>query len=388
MKTKHKNRMLSKICIWVMLFSLIVSGQTILSFATNYSINEPIRLTTIENENLPNSDKKCTNLSGMAYSDSYNRLYTAKVYDKDGESNGYFYYYPNISNMSNYKMFLIEFIGHANGMTVDNSYVYITASSQADDPDAPQDTYHNHIIRISRSYIHNLANGSTITSSNYTRFVPKYRKSNGTLADYDKQIGNISRYNADETFIINIPWGAVGEDFAFTTAQIEIENGSPVFVVNRSDSDIFVVKNYLKNRHVSKPDIEYSPDCGLFIPRWYGHTWLENGVVKYDDYYNPLKTVILWANIMTGNYALEDIGTRHNIRVYTPDKINCDVSPFSNQTPPKYTSFEVEAVAIYHYTEDDTEKADLLFSANVQGNNQKDGIFRLKRADGGHFKIL
>ena len=109
----------------------------------------------------------------------------------------------------------------------------------------------------------------------------------------------------------------------------------------------------------------------------------------YDpDHYNPCKSVILWANIINGSYTLETIGSRQGIRVYTPDKINVNVSGYMDGNTPKYSFFELEAVAIYHYTKNNTEKADLIFSANVQGNNQKDGIFRLKRTDGGNFKIL
>lgn len=390
-KNTFKNSKIAKALVWVMLFALLLTGQTIQSFATNYATLEPIRLVTINNENLP-SGSTCTNLSGMAYSDSYNRLYTAKVYDQDGESDGYFYYYPNANNMSNYKKFLINFVGHANGMTVDSSYVYITASSQADDPNAPTDDYHNHIIRISRSYIHNLANGSTITSSNYTRFEPQYW-SGGNLVEYEKQIGNITRYNTDGTFIVNLPWGSLSDEdgFAFTTAQIETVNGQEKFVINRTNNDIFVVRNNMATGQVTKPDIEYSPDCGLFIPRWYGYTWKDaNGVTHYGDNYNPCKSVILWANIINGSYTLETIGSRQGIRVYTPDKINVNVSNYMVGNTPKYTFFELESVAIIHYTENSVSKADLLFSANVQGATGYggDGIFRLKRADGGHFKIL
>ncbi len=391
-KSTFKNKKLTKALVWVMLFALLLTGQTIQSFATNYATDEPTRLTTIENEDLP-SGSTCTNLSGMAYSDSYHRLYTAKVYDKDGESDGYFYYYPSVNDMDTYKMFLIKFVGHANGMTVDNSYVYITAASETSDSLSPHKKTKNHIIRISRSYIHNLTDGSTInlgsTNSNYKVFEPKYWSGN-TLTKYTKKIGNITKYNSDGTFIVNLPWGDLHDGFAFTTAQIETVNGQEQFIINRTDNDIFVVHNNMATDKVTNPDIEYSPDCGLFIPRWYGYTWEdEDGNIQYDpDHYNPCKSVILWANIINGSYTLETIGSRQGIRVYTPDKINVNVSGYMDGNTPKYSFFELEAVAIYHYTKNNTEKADLIFSANVQGNNQKDGIFRLKRTDGGNFKIL
>jgi len=380
-KSTFKNKKLAKALVWVMLFALLLTGQTIQSFATNYSVAEPTRLATINNATLP-SGYTCTNLSGMAYSDSYQRLYTVKVYDNNGESSGFLYYYPNASNMSNYKRFVIQFVGHANGMTVDGSYVYITAATN----NSPVIGNNNGIIRISRYYIHNLADGSTITSSNYDRFEPKYWSGN-TLVDYGGTIGNITRYNTDGTFIINFGWSAVPNDYAFTTAAIETVNGSPEFVVSRASADIFVVLNNMQTGIVTKPDIEYAPDCGLFIPRWYG-ALDENG--NQGPYYNPCKTVILWANNVNGSYSLQDIGTRHNIRVYTPDKINVNASTYMVGSTPKYSFFELESVAVIHYTENSVSKADLLFTANVQSSftaYDGDGIFRLKRADGGHFKI-
>ena len=66
---------MTKACVWFTIFVLLISGQAVWSFATNYAINEPTRLVTINNPSLP-SGYTCTNLSGMAYSDSYQRLYT------------------------------------------------------------------------------------------------------------------------------------------------------------------------------------------------------------------------------------------------------------------------------------------------------------------------
>ncbi|MBQ7597500.1 MAG: hypothetical protein IJU56_02860 [Clostridia bacterium] len=378
-------RTFSKALALFLILAVTLTGQTIWSLAAGniIPINEPVRLISIPNVT---SDTTYTNLSAMAFGDNANCLYTVKVVDSGENSNGYFYYYPDISNPSVYNRFYIQFVGHANGMTVTSSYVYILASSNIDNANSPigtiADATKNKIIRISRSYLHNLANGSTIGYSNYTVMTAKHYDNNGNLVDYNQALGNITRYNNNNSFIINYKLSGVTGGFAFTIARIQTIGGNEVFLVSESNSDIFIVQNLLPTTSVTHPDIAYSPTCGLFIPKWYGKD-------SNDSYYNPCKNVVLWAKMVDGVYTNVTVGGV-SYKQYTPDKIVVDVSNVMVSGVNKYTKFEIEGTAIDHDA-DGNGRADLLFSVNVTSTlsaHKADGVFRVTRTNNGSFVVV
>ena len=325
---------------------------------------------------------RCTNISGIGIGKTMNSLFVVKCYDKNNETDAAFYYYPDMDSPSSYRVYRLKYAGHANGMAVDNSYIYITASTTTDGTGYPHATTNNSIIRISRSLIASLSTGSTINYSDYTSFAPVVQNANGTYSNYTGDISAITKYNNNGKFIINYSPLTTTSAFAFTTAQIKTVSGQDKFVVSTSNSDVFFVDNNLAGSGTSNVDICYSPNCGLFIPKWYGK--------MASPYTNRNKNVILWVNNVTGSYTYQNVTGIGNCRYYTARKINHVV----NDTSGGYTltKYEMESIA---FTDDD----DFIYSANVtytqtstigtsnENSYDDDGIFNLYYNDTNHSKF-
>ena len=390
-------RLFSKALALFLILAVALTGQTVWSFAAGniIQINEPERIISIIND----PTQTYTNLSAMSFADNANCLYTVKVADTGTNSNGYFYYYPDIDDDSNYRQFFIQFVGHANGMTVTSQYIYILALSQTENNTSSpigsnEAATQNKIIQIPRSFIHNLPNGSTISPSNYTIITAKHY--NGSvLQDYNQALGNITRYNNNNSFIVNYHLSGVTGGFAFTIARLQTVNGNTEFIVSEDHDDIFIVRNLLPDTYLTHPDIAYSTTCGLFIPKWYGgKKKVGDEYVINEQYYNPCKNVVLWAKMVDGVYTNKKVGGIW-YKEYIPDKIVVNVSNLMVGNIPKYTKFEIEGTAIDHYKENEgqpneVEKADLLFSVNVNSTlsaHKADGIFRVKRTGTDSFVV-
>ena len=329
----------------------------------------------------PYTSNNCTNISGIGIGKTQNSLFVVKSHDTDNHTDAAFFYYPDMNYPSTCRIYRLKYAGHANGMAVDNNYIYITASSNAQNPNYPHPNTYNCIIRISRSLIASLSNGATINYSDYTTFEP-VKEVSGTYSTYGKNISMITKYNTNGKFIINFDELSTSTRFAFTTAEIKTVGGQEKFVISTNHNDIFFVENNLSGSGTSKVDICYSPNCGLFIPKWYGKMAASKT--------NRNKNVILWVNNVNGSYT--NVSTTYgSCNCYTPRKINHVVTDVDGDYT--LTKFEMESVAF-------DQNDEFIFSANIQYTKTSqiglddadtyddDGIFRLYHNGTNHKFLL
>ena len=314
------------------------------------------------------------------------------------EQKAVFFDYPNIeSNTTDPHIYLLPYAGHANAMTIDDNNIYICGWTKIENNVGNQknNTYNNWIIKIPRnlfSSFRKLDNGDTLPKDNknttavegYSILYPQVKviDANGavTYEKYKNVINAITLHNDNGEFIINYPLKGRGYDKAFTTAKLETDSaGSTYFVVSEDPEDIFVVENNVQYQNATDQDICYSPGHGLFVPKWYGKKYKEDGTTV-SEYYNETKNVIMWADI-DGDFEYKNI-KGVNYRYYTPDKINVNKTSEKNNSGQQiYNKFEVESIAF-------TVDGDMLFSSNIDSiNGTVDSVFKLTHDNGQKFLL-
>lgn len=379
------------------MIAVMIAAITILScfsiFASATLDSSFVRIIEIPNKKYDNDDHhECKNISGIAAGMKtttnggqivyYNSLFVAKCRDKNNFTDIAFYYFPNMNNTNNKRVFRVKYAGHANAMTIDSTNIYITASMSASnhDPNYPHGAGTT-IIQINRSYLASLSDGATINLDNpNTNAIDGYKAikpvtyENGTYTAYTASIGNITKFSANKEFIISYSLSSVPYGFCFTKATIQTINGEEKLVISTDPSDIFIVKNETGFTPYTHPDLEYYPSHGLFIPKWKG----ESGCVNS----------ILWVPSFSNSYTWKTIG-ENSYREYTPTAITVDATDVVDYNVTKYTTFELEAVAM-------SAENKLIFSANEivtidyqtayqNATGMKyhhDGIFELKHSNG------
>lgn len=338
------------------------------------------RMATIPNVKV--GGVNCTNIGGLsvASNDSNKRLYVVKSNENEVESVLYFYAnYDNISdnmdnsNNSNYGICKIRgLIGHANAMTLDDNYIYITCWKQIKKDDtteeiAKKEKVKNKILRISRNEIwsmyknRNGTNMGTIDSNNMHNsviFTAKKLDSNGGYEDYTLAIRSITKYKNNGEFIIGR--GVHNGCWCFTTAKI-VGNR---FVVSTTTEDIFKVE--IDKSDWTNQDIGYSPSNGLFLP-----CWDKNG--------SKVENIIYWVklNSLSGENRVYKNDGSCKYRKISVKKVNNTIE-----------KWEVESISF------DNDN-DMIVSANVEDNKDphvyKDGVFKIRRktaTSGGSYKFL
>lgn len=306
------------------------------------------------------------NIGGLATGKGKNSMFVMKA--TDDEQFAAFYYYPDIDNPSKYGVYRLRHAGHANAMAIDNNNVYVAGWAKDNNGVGYQgnNKYNNWILMIPRPTIAAMGltktgkhlpkdDKSTEAVEGFTVLYPKVKKvaSDGTVtySDFKKPITNISKYKTNGSFLIQIDISGISGDFEFTKAKLETYNGKTLFVVSEDPNDMFIIEDNVQDTLSVSQDICYSPNCGLFIPRWYGNS--------KSEYYNPNKNVIAWADIDGDDYTLVTASNGKKYKKFTPIKINVNKSNEKVDGIKKYSMFEIESIA---FTLDDT----LLFSCNVQ----------------------
>ena len=204
---------------------------------------------------------------------SNNRLFVVKINAEENKAMLYMYEdYTEMDNTNKHcgRFVLSGFAGHANGLAVDKSYIYITCWSSK----KGQEGQRAQIARISRRTLWGMyiaksgLDKGTITAQTEgcTILSPVY--SNGKA--YDRTINAITYYK-DGKFIINYPltsaekyYTSSNKVLSFTTAQII--DGK--FTVSTSENDIFCVDTGFETS--TGQDIGYGSSNGFFIAQWLG----------------------------------------------------------------------------------------------------------------------
>ena len=258
--------------IAIALVVFIIGSQVFMSIAATLDI----KATTKRIGSIPvnNESDDMVGMQGMCVTavGSNNRLFVARIDESKNIVKLYMYKdYTTMSNSSNdgYGVFTLEGLGgHANGMAVDDNYIYITSWNKS------KDTNKNKILQISRRKLWSMYKATNETEKGtikagddgYTILSSYY--SNGSV--YEDLIYSITYYK-DGKFIINyypknseLFYTSSTKTIYYTTA--EVQNGK--FVVSNSPSDVFCV-----DTGTIKPtgqDIGYGAKSGFFIVLWLG----------------------------------------------------------------------------------------------------------------------
>ena len=265
----------------IVLVALMIIGQIFLAIAASVDITAATK--RIGSVSSANENSELTpgiswaGMQGMCVTatGSNNRLFAVNI--RESENKVKLYMYKDYTSMTNsddddYGTFLLNGIaGHANGLAVDDNYIYITCWSKKTSENG------NKILRISRSKLWSMykatsdtykgeievdGTGCTILSSYYSDgniyngviYSITYYKNGKFIINYD--VKSSEKYTKDDhpTKIIY-----------YTTA--EVQNGR--FVINNSPSEIFCVDTEVVNP--KGQDIGYGASNGFFIVLWLGN---------------------------------------------------------------------------------------------------------------------
>ena len=386
-----------KLKTFVMAFAITLSmfalAITVYAAVVTYRNTETKFLATLPSKTIDGAYYSA--VGGIAVGKKQNSMFIVKADSKSDESDVLFYDFPSIQSPDVFHTYIIPMAGHANGMTISSKNVYICGwkSKKANLED---DESNNKILVIPRPLISVLrkTSGSYIRVDDYCKnnpSAPKYYtlqpKTKEVLADgsvrytnYEDNIKTITMYTDDNSFIIGYsPINDDGTDnyIAYTIARLETYNDKTYFVVSKDPDDIFLVKNNVAHKGAMGQDICYAAGHGFFIPRWYGRD-------TTNPYYNPNKTVILWADI-DGEYTYKTVD-EVQYRYYVPDKIVIDKSKEKDSSNELlYKKFEPESIAFTKY-------GSLIFSCNTVVNGEatggyKDAVFKLSHDGGQKFEL-
>lgn len=261
---------LLKKSISVILVVFIITCQLFTTMAASVDI----AATTTRIGSISNSDGML-GMQGMCVTatGSNNRLFVARI--NNDNTLAKLYMYKDYTAMSNskddsYGVFTLDgFAGHANGMAVDDNYIYITCWYG--------NTNTNKIARISRSKLWSMYKATTeIDKGTITpdmdgcTVLTAYYNSNDQA--YSGIIYAITYYK-DGKFIINYDVRGSEEFYSSSTKVIyyttaEVKNGK--FIVNDSPSEIFCVDAGTTKQ--DGQDIGYGAKSGFFIALTIGET--------------------------------------------------------------------------------------------------------------------
>ena len=315
-----------------------------------------------------NNNQTYFNTNGMAIGKSHDSLFVMKSND-DVTKKGKLFYFPNFSVSSSCAVLTVDYVGHANGMAIDDNNIYLTASSEISQNIEPHDDHF--ILKIPRSVIHSkalikFANPSqdvlieeedpTIPGVDGFTWLP-FMVGNITTGQptgpYPYTIGRITCYDGNGesrngnfivTYHINNNNSFEYNHTAYTRAKLITYNGSEVLLLSNSLNDIFVIKNTIQHDPndpltYANGNILYSSECGFFDPKFLK--------VTVDNYGRRTKNVILWADIDSTPSSVY-INSNY-YRCFIPDKINLnaknEADPDIGNSNKMYSKFEIESMA-------------------------------------------
>lgn len=364
----------------VVMAVLVFCSTSVMAFADTTEHNASvITHSDVSFENKIPTYASASSVGGISVGTSNNRLFTLKANDEKFQVS-VLYYYSNLYSSAAPKkiVFKDNLLGHANGMSLDDNYLYITGWQISKDSNVK-----TRIMRVSRSAIAamsdkddvKLSDSSSTTNINVNMTIKgkKYNvlkeikplKQDGSL--YKGDINAITRLNYNKTnandpivkFIINydlsksslsLPFNN-NEGLAYTIATLR--NGQ--ITVSENESDIFFVRTngvlYRENgsgtlqtlSYNTKQDIFYEPGYGLYIPVW-------NTQVR-------AKSIVLRVDMTPFN------SSHSGVMELTPSTVT--VFDFSAYC----TKFEIESIAFVKKESDKTTACKkFIFGANIEGS--------------------
>lgn len=343
------------------------------------------------------------NLNGMTIGRADGNLYAIKSND-DTTLDAMFFYYPNYPSSTRARL-LLKNVGHANGMAVDNNYVYVTGITLKVNGVA-QSTLN--ILRIPRSLIASKAqekwnlesnndkttqviieedNPSTPAIDGYKYLVPKVAntdpgtQSSQPYVNYDRIINNMACYDNNGAivnghFIINYQNDASGfpNRRAFTRAKVKTYNNEEFLYISESTQKVFILNYTFSDTNMANADICYSSKCGFFVPKFY-KTPDTNG--------KKTKNEIIWANIDQTTNNTITYGAK-TYKLFPVTVFTVDPKNDTEYGVPIYQNFELEGMdfdaSMNLYASANVSFTDAYKNAYFQANGKNpatDAIFRL-----------
>ena len=301
----------------VMMISISVTGKNMLALAEDNLINDVGIITDSSYTHNISTSNGITAVGGLAVGTSKNRLFVLKSGNSD--QNTVLRYYSNAYDMDA-KPTMIQFddgiLGHANGMTIDDNYLYITMWKATGDLNNTEinNSYNNSIMVISRHAIAEISkyykdnpNESMIhvklKNATNPRFYVKLGNTkmfigrafspirSDNMQPYTYRIASIARYSYDKTnkklkFIIgctdelkkNGMENVIG--YKFMTFGYNDESDKKMIVSEDDDDTFYIEKNNVKyyngnemtnfdlSSNCTFQDIYFGYKEGLYIPVW------------------------------------------------------------------------------------------------------------------------
>lgn len=360
---------------------LVFCSTSVMAFADTTEHNASvITHSDVSFENKIPTYASASGVGGISVGTSNNRLFTLKANDEKFQVS-VLYYYSNLYSSAAPKkiVFKDNLLGHANGMSLDDNYLYITGWQISKDSNVK-----TRIMRVSRSAIAamsdkeevKLSDSSSTTNINVNMTIKgkKYNvlkeikplKQDGSL--YKGSITAITRLNYNKTnandpivkFIIDydlsksslsLPYNN-SEGLMYTVATLR--NGQ--ITVSEDEKDMFFVRTndvlyrengtgYLQTlSYNTRQDIFYEPGYGLYIPVW-------NTQVR-------AKSIVLRVDMTPFN------SSHSGVMELTPSTVT--VFDFSAYC----TKFEIESIAFVKKESDKTTACKkFIFGANIEGTN-------------------
>lgn len=365
----------------VVMAVLVFCSTSVMAFADTTEHNASvITHSDVSFENKIPTYASASGVGGISVGTSNNRLFTLKANDEKFQVS-VLYYYSNLYSSAAPKkiVFKDNLLGHANGMSLDDNYLYITGWQISKDSNVK-----TRIMRVSRSAIAamsdkeevKLSDSSSTTNINVNMTIKgkKYNvlkeikplKQDGSL--YKGSITAITRLNYNKTnandpivkFIIDydlsksslsLPYNN-SEGLMYTVATLR--NGQ--ITVSEDEKDMFFVRTndvlyrengtgYLQTlSYNTRQDIFYEPGYGLYIPVW-------NTQVR-------AKSIVLRVDMTPFN------SSHSGVMELTPSTVT--VFDFSAYC----TKFEIESIAFVKKESDKTTACKkFIFGANIEGTN-------------------
>lgn len=365
----------------VVMAVLVFCSTSVMAFADTTEHNASvITHSDVSFENKIPTYASASGVGGISVGTSNNRLFTLKANDEKFQVS-VLYYYSNLYSSAAPKkiVFKDNLLGHANGMSLDDNYLYITGWQISKDSNVK-----TRIMRVSRSAIAamsdkeevKLSDSSSTTNINVNMTIKgkKYNvlkeikplKQDGSL--YKGSITAITRLNYNKTnandpivkFIIDydlsksslsLPYNN-SEGLMYTVATLR--NGQ--ITVSEDENDMFFVRTndvlYRENgtgflqtlSYNTRQDIFYEPGYGLYIPVW-------NTQVR-------AKSIVLRVDMTPFN------SSHSGVMELTPSTVT--VFDFSAYC----TKFEIESIAFVKKESDKTTACKkFIFGANIEGTN-------------------
>ena len=336
----------------IMLVALMIIGQIFLAIAASVDITAA----TERIASVPSDPANWLGMEGMCVTatGSNNRLFAVNINKSDSKAMLYMYKdyisMPDIED-DEYGTFLLDGIaGHANGLAVDDNYIYITCWYKEDEVNFDG----NKILRISRSKLWSMYKA---TSDTYKGEIKVDNTSCTILSSYYSD-GNIYNgviysitYYKNGKFIINYDVKSsekYTEDdhptkiIYYTTA--EVQNGR--FVINNSPSEIFCVDTEVANP--MGQDIGYGASNGFFIVLWLGGAknkiiWVKlNSLSGIERFYSSSNDEAKYRHINVNKSA--NIFTKYEMQSVSIGSDNCLYANVNTKPKTGYEKYEDNAI--------------------------------------------